>query len=128
MSTANNRWLTSAGTRERVSTATLHTAPRPQNTRQSRTSRVQGVVPGSDREGALQKNRRGQPLTSHEVIVNLIAGTTTRTDLRVTAELDETIHPTGINITDREMRDLGNQHLTRNDVHTEWNYHMSPAT
>ena len=35
-------------------------------------------------------NWRGQPVTSHEVIVNLIAGTTTRTGLKATAELDLT--------------------------------------
>ena len=67
-------------------------------------------------------NWRGQPLTSHEVIVNLIAGTTTRTGLKVTAELDETIYPKGIKITDREMRDLETQRITRHDFHGEWNY------
>nr|WP_104199736.1 hypothetical protein [Cryobacterium sp. Y29] len=41
----------------------------------------------------------GQPLTSHEVIVNLIAGTTTRTGLTVTASVDDTIYPKGITIT-----------------------------
>ena len=49
---------------------------------------------------------RGQPLTSHEVIVNLIAGTTTRTGLTVHAELDDTTYETGIKVTDREMRQL----------------------
>ena len=76
----------------------------------------------------ISMNWRGQPLTSHEVIVNLIAGTTTRTGLKVTAELDETIYPKGIKITDREMRDLETQHLTRHDFHGEWNYRVSPAT
>lgn len=33
-------------------------------------------------------NWRGRPLTSHETIVNTIATTTTRTGLRVHAELD----------------------------------------
>jgi len=76
----------------------------------------------------ISMNWRGQPLTSHEVIVNLIAGTTTRTGLTVTAGLDETIYPKGIKITDREMRDLETQHLTRHDFHGEWNYRVSPAT
>jgi hypothetical protein len=76
----------------------------------------------------ISMNWRGQPLTSHEVIVNLIAGTTTRTGLKVTAELDETIYPKGIKITDQEMRDLETQHLTRHDFHGEWNYRVSPAT
>lgn len=76
----------------------------------------------------ISMNWRGQPLTSHEVIVNLIAGTTTRTGLTVTAELDDTIYPKGIKITDREMADLETQHLTRHDFHGEWNYTVSPAT
>ncbi len=76
----------------------------------------------------ISMNWRGQPLTSHEVIVNLIAGTTTRTGLTVRAELDDTIYPKGIKITDREMRDLETQHLTRHDFHGEWNYTVSPAT
>ena len=75
----------------------------------------------------ISMNWRGQPLTSHEVIVNLIAGTTTGTGLTVRAELDDTIYPKGIKITDREMRDLETQHLTRHDFHGEWNYAFRPA-
>ena len=73
-------------------------------------------------------NWRGQPLTSHEVIVTLIARTPTRTGLTVTAELDETIYPKGIKVTDREMRDLETRRITRHDFHGEWNYRVSPAT
>nr|WP_158251894.1 hypothetical protein [Cryobacterium sp. M15] len=69
----------------------------------------------------------GQPLTSHEVIVNLIAGTTTRTGLTVTARLDDTIYPKSIKITDREMADLETQHLTKHGFHGDWNYTVSPA-
>jgi hypothetical protein len=63
----------------------------------------------------------------HEVIVNLIAGTTIHTGLTVTAGLDDTIYPKGIKITDREMADLETQHLTRHDFHFDWNYTVSPA-
>ena len=52
-------------------------------------------------------NWRGRPLTSHEVIVQTIAATTTRTGLTVHAELDHADYPTGIKITDKQMRDLG---------------------
>ena len=41
-------------------------------------------------------NWRGRPLTSHEVIVNTIAATTTRTGLTVRAELDSGTYPTGV--------------------------------
>ncbi len=75
----------------------------------------------------ISMNWRGQPLTSHEVIVNLIAGTTTRTGLTVRAELDDTLYLKGIKITDREMRYLETQHLTRHDFHGEWNYAVRPA-
>ena len=45
-------------------------------------------------------NWRGRPLTSHEVIVQTIAATTTRTGLRVHAELDTSTYPTGVRISD----------------------------
>src|SRR5664280_1550500 len=65
-------------------------------------------------------NWRGQPLTGHEVVVNLIAGTTTRTGLTVHAELDNTVYPKGIKITDRELRDLETQHLVFHAVAPAW--------
>jgi hypothetical protein len=37
---------------------------------------------------AISQNWRAKPLVSHEVIVNLIAATTTRTGLHVRSELD----------------------------------------
>ena len=73
-------------------------------------------------------NWAGQPLTSHDVAVRLIAGTTTRTGLTVHAERDTAAYPRGIKISDREMRNLERTHLTRHDWHGEWNYTISPAT
>ena len=72
-------------------------------------------------------NWAGQPLTSHDVAVRLIAGTTTRTGLTVHAERDTATYPRGIKISDREMRDLERTHLTRHDWHGEWNYTITPA-
>ena len=46
----------------------------------------------------ITKNWRGQPLVSHEVIVNLIAATTTRTGLRVQSQLDTDKYPKGIKV------------------------------
>ena len=37
---------------------------------------------------AISQNWRGKPLVSHEVVVNLIGATTTRTGLRVQSQLD----------------------------------------
>jgi hypothetical protein len=64
-------------------------------------------------------NWRGQPLTSHEVIVNLIANTTTHQGLRIKAELDTNRYPTGIVVTDQELAEVN---LKRADFHGEWNY------
>jgi hypothetical protein len=49
------------------------------------------------------ENWRGRPLVSHEVIVNLIAHTTTETGLRVEAALDPTSYPTGKKVSDDEL-------------------------
>ena len=69
-------------------------------------------------------NWRGRPLTSHEVIVNSIAATTTRTGLRVHAELDTGTYDTGVKISDAQMAALP---LTRHDWHGDWNYTLRPA-
>jgi hypothetical protein len=71
-------------------------------------------------------NWAGQPLTSHEVAVNLIAATTTRTGLTVYAEHDTDTYPRGTKITDREMKILTARHLTPHDWHGEWNYNITP--
>ena len=73
----------------------------------------------------ISMNWRGRPLESHEVIVNLIAGTTTRTGLRVHAELDQGSYPKGIKISDKDMRTLEQNHITRHSFHGEWNYTLS---
>ena len=68
-------------------------------------------------------NWRGRPLTSHEVIVNSIAATTTRTGLAVRAELDLGSYPTGIEISDAQMAAIP---LVRNRFHGDWNYTIHP--
>jgi len=64
-------------------------------------------------------NWRGRPLTSHEVIVELISATTTRAGLQVHAELDTGIYPTGLKVTDEQMATVK---LKPHDFHGEWNY------
>jgi hypothetical protein len=68
-------------------------------------------------------NWRGRPLTSHEVIVNTIAATTTRTGLRVRAELDASGYETGVQVSDAQMSALP---LSRHDWHGDWNYTLHP--
>jgi hypothetical protein len=72
-------------------------------------------------------NWRGRPLSSHEVVVQTIAATTTRAGLRVKAALDENTYPTGLRITDRQMRELMNRHITRHQFHGDWNYDVRPT-
>jgi hypothetical protein len=67
---------------------------------------------------AITMNWRGRPLTSHEVVVNTIAATTTRTGLTVAAELDPGTYATGIKISDKQMAALP---VTRHDWHGDWN-------
>ena len=71
----------------------------------------------------ITQNWRGRPLVSHEVIVNLIANTTTNAGLRIRSELDRGAYPTGIKITDAQMASLN---LEPADFHGEWNYAILP--
>ncbi len=67
----------------------------------------------------ISMNWRGRPLVSHEVIVDLIGKTTTRTGLTVRTELDRGSSPTGVKVADAELAAVP---LTRHDWHGEWNY------
>ena len=76
----------------------------------------------------ISRNWRARPLTSHEVIVNTIAATTTTTGLAVTAQLDTRDYPRGVKITRAQLRDMEDAGaLTRHGFHGEWNYTISPA-
>ena len=72
---------------------------------------------------AITMNWRGRPLTSHEVIVNSIAATTTRTGLTVRAELDPGSYPTGTEISKAQMAAVP---LARHRFHCDWNYTIHP--
>jgi len=68
-------------------------------------------------------NWRGKPLVSHEVIISLIAATTTSTGLTVQADIDTAIYPKGIKITNAQMKTLD---ITKHDFHGDWNYTINP--
>jgi len=72
---------------------------------------------------AITMNWRGRPLTSYQVIVAAIAATTTRTGLRVHAELDPGSYPTGRQVSDAQ---LGALPLHRHHWHGDWNYTLRP--
>jgi DNA-binding phage protein len=69
-------------------------------------------------------NWRGRPLISHEVILQLIGATTTRTGLQVHAELDRSEYPIHVKVSDQELAAV---HLTPHEFHGEWNYTISPG-
>jgi len=71
----------------------------------------------------IAQNWRGKPLLSYEVIVNLIASTTTTKGLEVFCELNKEEYQIGIKVTDDEMKQLK---LEKNIFHGEWNYKISP--
>jgi Rhodopirellula transposase DDE domain len=68
-------------------------------------------------------NWRGRPLTSHEVVVELIGATTTRQGLRIHAELDDGTYPTGLQVSDAALAAVP---ITKHTFHGEWNYTIAP--
>jgi Rhodopirellula transposase DDE domain len=73
-------------------------------------------------------NWRGRPLTSYATIVDLIANTTTSTGLTLCAEHDPATYPTGVKVTDRQMKQTVTPVLTRHKFHGEWNYSIQPPS
>jgi hypothetical protein len=73
----------------------------------------------------ITKNWRGRPLTTYEVIVNLIASTTTKTVLTVRAAIDPRRYETGIAVSDEELAHL---RITRAKFHGDWNYSIRPRS
>ena len=70
-------------------------------------------------------NWRGRPLISHDIVVNLIGATKTRSGLRVKVRLDKGKYPTGVEISDDLMKTLN---LKPHTFHGEWNYTIAPLT
>ena len=67
----------------------------------------------------ITKNWRGRPLESHEVVVSLIANTTTRTGLKIRAELDQRTYARGIEVSSKEVEALP---IEYHEFHGNWNY------
>jgi hypothetical protein len=72
----------------------------------------------------ITQNWRGRPLISHEVIINLIAATTTQTGLTIQAELDAGHYPTGVKVSDEELAMVN---LQPDGFHGDWNYRIVPT-
>ena len=69
----------------------------------------------------ISMNWRGQPLTSYRTVVELIAGTTTKTGLNVQAEFDEGYYPIGVKVSDADLAAIA---LHPNAWHGDWNYSL----
>ena len=73
----------------------------------------------------ISQNWRGKPLVSHQVIVDLIAATSTRAGLKVRAEIDPNLYPAGTKVSDQQIARLN---IERDQFHGEWNYTIRPKT
>ena len=69
-------------------------------------------------------NWRGRPLTSYQIIIDLITQTTTSTGLKVYARLDPTVYPKKIKVTKEQIAAVN---ITRHEWHPEWNYRINPT-
>jgi hypothetical protein len=72
----------------------------------------------------ISMNWRGKPLTSYQVIVSLIAATTTEKGLRVRAGLDPHAYPTAVKV---DASDLEKVNLIPARFHGDWNYTVKPT-
>jgi transposase len=73
----------------------------------------------------ISQNWRGKPLVTHQVIVDLIAATSTKAGLKVRAQIDPNLYPPGLKVSDKEVAAL---HIERDTFHGEWNYKISPRS
>ncbi len=71
----------------------------------------------------ISKNWRGKPLTSIEVIISLIASTTTEKGLKVKCLFDDKIYEKGIKVEDDELAKVN---IVRNSFCGNWNYTILP--
>jgi len=73
----------------------------------------------------ISQNWRGKPLISHQVIIDLIAATTTKTGLTVKSKIDTNIYEPGLKVSDQQMAEL---QLRREKFHGDWNYKLLPRS
>lgn len=71
----------------------------------------------------ITQNWRGKALVTHEVIIQLIANTTTTAGLTVQCRLDENDYEKGVKVSDTDMAAL---RITPSNFHGEWNYTIAP--
>jgi len=67
----------------------------------------------------------GGSLISHQVVIDLIAATTTTTGLTVKSKIDTNIYAKGLRVSDQQMTEL---QLRREKFHGDWNYKLLPRS
>ena len=72
----------------------------------------------------ISMNWRGKPLLTYQVIVSLIAATTTSAGLKVRAALDRNAYPSGVKVSAAEFQAVN---LKPARFHGDWNYTVKPA-
>lgn len=68
-------------------------------------------------------NWRARPLTTYRTVIELIAATTTKTGLRIDADLDDGSYPIGVKVTAKELAAIP---MRRHDWQPAWNYTIEP--
>jgi hypothetical protein len=71
----------------------------------------------------ITKNWRAEPLTSYEVIVNLISNTTTKNGLKVNSGIDKRSYEKGKPVSKAEMKALK---IKFHEINEKWNYTIYP--
>lgn len=71
----------------------------------------------------ISMNWKGEPLINYETVVNMISTTTTKSGLKIKAQLDKNEYETGVKVSDREMKGLK---IERHQLHPKWNYTIFP--
>jgi len=71
-------------------------------------------------------NWRGRPLSSHELVIELIGATANRGGLTVHAEADTNAYPRGRKVTDVQMAAVA-EVMEPHALHGEWNYTIRPG-
>jgi len=72
----------------------------------------------------VSRNWRGRPLESLEIVLNLIAATSTNTGLKIYSQLDERVYERGVEVTSEQLAAVN---ITRHAFHGDWNYTITPS-
>ena len=71
----------------------------------------------------ISMNWKGEPLVNYETVINMIRNTTTKSGLKIKAQLDTNEYQVGKKVTDEEIEELN---LKPHQLHPQWNYTILP--